>query len=145
MAEKPLPRPAVARGYAAYFLSVLLDQHGPGHLVALQRRVESGRAHPRLLGQVTEMWADVRAAAQAWAEEASADGSAEVLPAEMAADSAEIDTEAAARRLGVSSRRVRQLATAGAIDARKVGRTWAVNSASVRLHQVTTRSERERF
>lgn len=117
-------------------ISKVLEDALPRRVVELQRDVERGRLHPSLLAELTAQWAAIREAAQQWSTfRASADGSAEVLFAEVPAKSQEIDTKSAADLLGVSTRWVRQLASEGALQGRQVGSSWLLDRSSVELRK----------
>ncbi|MGI5236482.1 helix-turn-helix domain-containing protein [Dactylosporangium sp. CA-139066] len=118
-------------GFSAFVISVLLAKHLPAELVSLGRKVEEGRLDPAQLVAVRQTWAQVIAAAEMWkARRASADGSTEVLAAEMPAGSDPwIDTAVAADLLGVSTSRVRQLLRSGALAGRRAGGVWWVHRA----------------
>jgi excisionase family DNA binding protein len=134
------PRPllvAPVSGFPALVLSQLLDAEGPGRMVSLQRLVEEGRLDPGQVAAFRSTWAAIRAAGKEWAEwRSAADGSAaEQLTAIPAESTREIDSAEAARQLGVTPNRVRQLARCGQINARKSGRQWLVDRKDVGLRK----------
>lgn len=136
------PLVAPVGGFAAYAIGKVLDDALPARLVGLQRQVEAGRLHPDRLADVRFAWAAVRAAGREWASwrRIAVDGTAEVPPAVQPQDSdpeREIDTAVAAGLLGVSPRRVRQLAAAGHLPARRAGRVWLVDRCAVDLRRGT--------
>lgn len=119
---------AHVEGFAAHVVDRLLVDRLPRLLPGMdtaQRRAVQ-RAHQ----QIAE-------AAAHWEALTSAGGSAEVLFAEVGASSPEeLDVPAAALVLGVSERRVRQIAAAweGEGTARKVGRSWHLDRLAVFLY-----------
>lgn len=146
-----IPDPSLARprlaapvdGFAAFVFAMVLDEHMPARLMRLAVLVERGRLHPSRIGEVREMWASVRAAAEDWKryQVASAGGSPEALQTEMPADSAqEIDTATAAGLLRVTESRVRQLVRDGRVAARKVGGVWLVSRSEIEIEIETRRA-----
>ncbi|MEV4511383.1 helix-turn-helix domain-containing protein [Dactylosporangium sp. NPDC049525] len=125
-------------GFAAFVFALVLDEHMPTRLTRLADRVERGQLHQSRIGEVREMWANVRAAAEDWKQNqaASAGGSREARPAEMRPDlTQEIDTATAARLLHVTESRVRQLVRSGEVAARKVGGVWLVSRSEIEMRR----------
>lgn len=124
MAEPLLSAPV--SGFSAHVIDRLLA--GPA-AVALLRQLAPGQ-----LRQLEETKAAVRLAAaewEAWTVSASADGNAETASAVMGAGLAhDIDIVQAAVVLGVTPRRVRQLAEAHHLG-RKAGRVWLLDRTAV--------------
>lgn len=89
---------------------------------------EIGR--PDVADAIDRCMAEIREAAQQWREarRASADGSAEVAPAETAprSESVLLHTTAAAGLLGVTPRRVRQLLGDGSLAGNQTAGRWLV-------------------
>ena len=126
------PRLLVApvAGWSAVVVDVLLSRH--------LRPLLSGMTE----GQRRELERTRRAvhvAALIWRDATSDIESAQAAPTEAAAGSEddELDTAEAARELGVSRQRVRQLAERWALDglARKVGRSWLVDRTAVLMYR----------
>lgn len=127
---------APVRGFSAFVLAGLLEEHMPARVASLQRMAERGKIHPDLLAEVGDMWAAVREAGHQWSEHrAAVDGSTEVDVAEVPPSSSEIDTAGAAELLGVSPRRVRQLIDAGELNARRASRFWLLDRKEVELRR----------
>jgi hypothetical protein len=133
-AERPVVLGVHLAGWPAVVVDVLLGKYLPPYLAAMS---------PRQRAEVERMRWDVHAAAVHW--RAISDGcSAQYVATETTPPSThdEITTAQAAGLLGVSERRVCQLAVGWADDglARKVGRSWLVNRQAVLLHRQRTRS-----
>lgn len=132
MTDPPLLGALVA-GWPAFVLDVILNRYLPPYLAAMtpQQRAEVERAH-QAIGDAARLYDAVRT---------SVSGSAEAALAETAACSEEheITTAAAALLLGLTERRVCQLAAGWADDgfARKVGRTWLLQREAVIVRRQT--------
>lgn len=126
-------------GFAAFVIATLLDGELPERMVRLAEQAAAGRLHPDRLLELRLAWAAIRDAGRQWQQwRASVDGTAEPLPAETPEGSnreREIDTAAAGALLGVSDRRVRQLAATGDLAARRVGRAWLIDRSAVELRR----------
>jgi hypothetical protein len=130
---------SLVHGYSAVVLADLLDRHGPDQLVRLQQSVDAGHLPVGYLHEVTQCWADIRAAAALWRSMrsrpavAAADGSVSspvtATPGALAVEM--LDTDQAADLLHVTPNRVRQLIRGGELTGRKAGRTWLVSGASI--------------
>lgn len=95
-----------------------------------------GKGRPDLAAALNRDFAQLREAERqylAQRDDASADGSAEVVQAEVRPKSSRdlLTTTDAASALGVSTRRVRQLRADGSLAATWVGSQWLVERASV--------------
>lgn len=135
--DRPAPlRPLLAasvRGLAAAWLWRRVQAEATGAPAAVAR-VAGDRA-----GRELELaLAELREAAVQWEERVTEGpvaviGSSETVLGETRAQSAvmEIGTSEAAAVLGVTTRRVGQLAQAGVLVGRKVGRQWMLSRASV--------------
>jgi hypothetical protein len=132
----PVPVPgAHVAGRAAAVIDAILRRHGPAYLSqlapAVQREVEAAARA-------------IHGAAQVWRASTSADGNAALPPGPVRAssDRDELGAAEAAHRLGVSPRRIRQLADAWAADglARKCGGDWRIDATAVQL-EVDRRSD----
>jgi excisionase family DNA binding protein len=108
-------------------------EHCAALLLLLRDAARAGRLTPELraLAEVCATAAAAHAGRRAGA--AWATPSRVVAPAQMPSPSeeTEIGTTEAANVLGVSSERVRQLAAAGRLPARRVGGRWLVNRADL--------------
>lgn len=134
----PSPRAAVLRGHSAWavneLLRLLLSRPG-----AWRRLVDP--LSPRQRSGLVRALREIDAAAAAWlaAEEAATAGVGNTptpvgevgagWPRGWVED--EIDVREAAQLLGLQPRRVRDLAGAGGIAARRVGGAWRLSRASV--------------
>jgi excisionase family DNA binding protein len=148
-ADSPVPVPpprlaAPVKGFAAWALVLLADRHGPDQMAMLRRLAERGRLDPAYLDELQSSLAALREAAEQWLAwekqvRASVSGRASAGRTEARssskAESTDLDTEAAANLLGVSTSRVRQMIRAGEIQGRKVGRVWLVSWASVQAYR----------
>lgn len=109
-------------------------------LAAELDRVTAG-VHPELAQQLRTTLAALTEAGEAWAQwrrrvaevEAGAAAAASAAAAAAAArtGSGEVDTTAAAARLGVTPNRVRQLIRCGRLQARPAGRVWLVETSTL--------------
>lgn len=131
------PVPVVVPPAAVPVLWVLMQRAG----IPEQVRQLQGQLSARRLAAVEEALRQFPLVAQ-WQEEWDAEltgsvsvgGSAEGLLTEAAAGLVqEIDPEEAAVLLDVTAHRVRQLCRAGDLLARRVGRSWRIDRASVEL------------
>lgn len=131
------PLGAYVAGFSAYVIEMLLAEQLPDRLVRHRELVEAGKLDPARLAELTHTWAQVRAASAQWkAWRSSVDASAEDPPAEIASGlPSEIDTATAAAILRVTESRVRQLARAGQLGGRQVGRTWLLRRSDVELRR----------
>lgn len=133
---EPLLVVAPVGGYAAAQVASVLDEHLPPRLARLARQAEAGRLHPDRVREVRVAWLALRQAGALWLRyESAVDGSAAGSVTATGPLSTEIDTEAAAGLLGVSSNRVRQLVRSRRLVARRAGRVWLVDRVSVELYR----------
>lgn len=127
------PLGAHIAGWSAFAVDAILRRHGRPYLAAMgaAQRAEVERT-ARAVHQAALHW-----------RATSADGNAETAPPEVARPWGrdEITTAAAALMLGLSERRVRQLAAGweAAGIARKLGRAWLLDRAAVEMQQANTR------
>ena len=107
-----------------------------------------------IAGAIEGTFARVREAERQWEQRqredtVAVDGNAETPPELIralsdreeapASDSVVMDTAAAAGLLGLSERRVRQLAVGGLLVGRKVGRQWLIDEGSITAYTVNRR------
>lgn len=125
---------ASIRGIAAAWLWRRVEPQTDGAAVRL-----AGMYGPAAGNELAQALSDLREAAAQWdAREllrlaGSADGSTEVVSAELPAESLGMDmsTDEAAGILDVSPRWVSQLAASGVLQGRKVGRQWLLARPAV--------------
>lgn len=121
-------------GWSAFAIDAVLHKHLDPYLRAMS---------PAQRRQVERTHEAIHRAALYWKAQAiSDDGNAEAGAAEIRSSSAgELSTVDVARILGVSERRVCQLAVEWMAEglARKVGRSWLIDAAAVELHHETMR------
>lgn len=133
-----LTRPALVApvgGFAALvchrLLAARVDQLAasvhPDYAAQLRRALAA-------LEQAASQWLEWRREAAEVEAEAAADARAAALAAASRAPSAEVDTAAAARVLGRSANRVRQLCRSGRLPARRAGRVWLVDAGALAAH-----------
>ncbi len=116
-------------GWPAFVVDAILRRYLPPYLKAMT---------PEQAREVEHFHTAVHAAAAYWQSRTSVSGSAEPGAAEMASRSTgeDLSTTQAAALLGVSERRVCQLAADWQHDglARKVGRSWLVDREAVTVY-----------
>lgn len=132
--ERPLPPVAPVSPYVAAFIMRRISSQQWRAVI-----VGARSTNPGLASELESAVAYLRSG-QAWwlaqiGQSASGSGSAEVVPAAVGADlnrPSSLGTSEVAVQLGVSARRVRQLAVAGTLRATRVGRSWAFDPDSVK-------------
>jgi excisionase family DNA binding protein len=94
----------------------------------------SGRVHPEYVRQLRAAYGEIVAAGELWQERrVSVDGSTKAAVTEIGSSSwqpEELSPEEASVLLDVSPSRVRQLLRSGALEGRRVGRSWLVSRAA---------------
>lgn len=133
-ARRVLPPMAPVSPYvAAFIMRRISSQQWRTAIVGAQS------TNPGLASELESAVAYLRSG-QAWwlaqiRQSASGSGSAEVVSAEVVADlngPSSLGTSEVAVQLGVSARRVRQLAVAGTLSATRAGRSWVFDPDSVK-------------
>jgi excisionase family DNA binding protein len=127
------------RGFAAAMMMQVLE----GKLPAMVAQLECSDRDPRYARELRAAWEDLQTAGElwlAWNRATSVDGSTEVGLTEVASSSdvvevqelpEELSPKEAAELHDVTDSWIRQLLRDGAVDGRRIGRSWLVSRSSL--------------